>query len=246
MNRPRIALLNAAHDPADSRRNFRREVDADLVEYHLPGGDIPVDVDVDAGVITGSKASVYWDDPWIDEAAAWTGEAIDRGIPVLGICFGHQLLADLLGGAVEPMGEYEIGYREIERTAADPVLAGLGDRFTVFTTHSDRVVELPTGADLIAENDYGVHGFRRGHVVGIQAHPEYDMGTAEAVTRDKDDQLDPATMERALEGITEANYGAACETKRLFDNFVAAVREGGVAPAAGADAGDESGGPERA
>ena len=226
MSRPRIALLNAAHEPEPTRRNFRREVDADLVEYHLPGGDVPETFDVDAGIVTGSKASVYWDEPWIEPAAAWTREAIDRGLPFLGVCFGHQFLADVLGGAVEDMGEYEIGYREIERVGENgesPLLAGLDDRFTVFTTHSDRVVELPPDAELLAANDYGVHGFRKDDVFGVQAHPEYDMATAEEVTRDKDDQLDPATMNTALEGIHDENYAEACEAKTIFENFVAYV-----------------------
>jgi GMP synthase (glutamine-hydrolysing) len=229
MSRPRIALLNAAHDPQPTRRNFRRELDADLVEYHLPGGDRPGTFDVDGAIVTGSKASVYWDEPWIDETATWVREAIDRGIPFLGVCFGHQYLADVLGGRVEDMGEYEIGYREVRRTVPenveDPLFDGIGDEVTVFTTHSDRVVETPPGAAVLAENDYGIHGFRTGDVFGVQAHPEYDLGTAEDVTLDKDDQLDDDTMERVLDGIHEDNYGAACEAKRLFENFVRFVDE---------------------
>jgi len=228
MARPRIALLNAAHEPGPTRRNFRREVDADLVEYHLPGGDRPETFDVDAAIVTGSRASVYWDEPWIDEAAAWTREAVDRGMPFLGICFGHQFLADVLGGTVEAMGEYEIGYREVEQTADTPLFEGLDERFTVFTTHSDRVVDLPPGADRLAENDYGIHGFRTGSVFGVQAHPEYDMASAERVTLAKDDQLDPATIDAVLDGIDEANYAAACEAKRIFENFLGVVRSSEV------------------
>ena len=244
MTRPRIALLNAAHEPGPTRRNFRREVDADLVEYHLPGGDRPETVDVDAAIVTGSRASVYWDEPWIDEAAAWTREAVDRGIPFLGICFGHQFLADVLGGTVEDMGEYEIGYREVERTSASrtadaELFAGLGERFTVFTTHSDRVVDLPPGADRLAENDYGIHGFRKGRVFGVQAHPEYDMASAERVTLAKDDQLDESTIDAVLDGIDEANYAAACEAKRIFENFLGVVRSEGVGRRGDAPAADD-------
>jgi GMP synthase (glutamine-hydrolysing) len=234
MSRPRIALLNAAHDPAHSRRNFRREVDADLVEYHLPGGDVPTTVDVDGAIVTGSKASVYDDEPWIDAAASWTTEAIDRGVPFLGICFGHQFLADVLGGKVAAMGEYEIGYRGVDLDGDDPLVDGMDDRVTVFTTHSDRVVELPPGATLLAENDYGIHGFSRDHVFGVQAHPEYDRETAVDVTTDKDDQLDPGTMDRALDSIHEGNVRAAAEAKTLFDNFVAYVRDRRVAGTQGA------------
>jgi GMP synthase (glutamine-hydrolysing) len=220
MSRPRIALLNGAHEPEGNRRNFRRELDADLVEYHLPGGDRPDTFDVDGAVVTGSRASVYWDEAWIEPTKEWVGEAIDRDIPFLGVCYGHQLLADVLGGTIEPMDDYEIGYRTVERVGDSALLDGIDEEFTVFTTHSDRVTELPPGAELLAENDYGVHGFRDGHVFAVQFHPEYDMETAADVTTGKDDQLSDERIQSVLDGVTTENFQAACEAKRLFDNFV--------------------------
>jgi len=220
MSRPRIALLNGAHEPAGNRRNFRRELDADLVEYHLPTGQHPEGFEFDGAVVTGSRASVYWDEEWIPPTKDWVSQAIDRDIPFLGVCYGHQLLADVLGGTVEPMSEYEIGYRTVERVGDSDLLAGVDDEFTVFTTHSDRVTELPPGAELLAENDYGVHGFRKGHVFAVQFHPEYDMETAADVTTGKDDQLTDERIQSVLDGITTENFQAACEVKQLFDNFV--------------------------
>lgn len=227
MTRVRIALLNAAHERAENRRNFRREIDADLVEFPVAEGQIPETFDFDGAIVTGSRASVYWDESWIVELKEWVGDAIERDMPFLGVCYGHQLLADVLGGQVEAMDEYEIGYREVRQTgdADSPLFDGLDEEFTVFTTHSDRVSRLPPGATLIAENDYGIHGFRKGDVFSVQFHPEYDMKTAKLVTRDKDDQLDGATLRTALNGITDENYAAACEAKVLFENFVEYVRE---------------------
>ena len=237
MNRPRLALLIGAHDPEATRRNFRRELDADLVEYHLPDGDIPEQFDVDGAVITGSRSSVYHDDPWIDATRPWVAEAVERDLPLMGVCWGHQLLADVLGGTVEDMGEYEIGYRTVEH-AGSPLFEGVDEAFTVFTTHSDRVVELPPGAEPIAANDYGNHGFRKGHVFGVQFHPEYDAEAAESVTKGKDDQLSAERIAGVLDGITPENYRAACEAKGVFENFAAYVREnsesmGDAATAAG-------------
>ncbi|MFB6163575.1 MAG: type 1 glutamine amidotransferase [Haloarculaceae archaeon] len=225
MTRPRIALLNAAHDGADTRRNFRRELDADLVEFHCPSRDLPATVGFDGFVVTGSRASVYWDEPWIDETTAWVREAVDAGLPGLGVCFGHQLLADALGGTVADMGEYEIGYRTVEHDGTNRLLDGVAESFTVFTTHSDRVVEAPPDATVFAENDYGIHGFRTDRVFAVQFHPEYDMETAAAVTEGKDDQLSEARIQSVLDGITAENYAAACEAKQLFDNFTAFVTE---------------------
>ncbi|WP_226011243.1 type 1 glutamine amidotransferase [Halomicrobium salinisoli] len=215
----RIALLNAAHDGSDNRRNFRRELDADLVEFDVTERELPEDFAFDACVVTGSRASVYWEEPWIADLEAWVRDAVERDVAFLGVCFGHQLLASALGGTVEPMAEYEIGYRTVEHDGDSPLLAGVDEEFTVFTTHSDRVAEVPPGAERFAENDYGVHGFRKGDVFAVQFHPEYDPRTAREVTKSKDDQLSADRIDDVLAGVTEENYRAACEAKRLFENF---------------------------
>ncbi|WP_327053355.1 type 1 glutamine amidotransferase [Halomicrococcus gelatinilyticus] len=222
MSRPRIALLNAAHDGEDTRRNFRRELDADLVEFDATGGHLPEHFAFDGAVVTGSRSSVYWEEEWIPPLKEWASEAAERGLPMLGVCYGHQLLADVLGGEVRDMGEYEIGYREVTHSGDSLLFDGVDERFVAFTTHSDAVAELPPGAEPIAENDYGNHGFRKGDVFGVQFHPEYDVATAESVTRGKD--LPDDRLQRVLDGITEENYAAACEAKLVFENFTDHVR----------------------
>ena len=217
-------MLNAAHGGDHTRRNFRREVDADLVEFDVTEREFPADFAFDGCIVTGSRASVYWDEPWIGELKAWVGDAVEAGLPFLGVCYGHQLLADVLGGRVEGMDEYEIGYRTVEHDGS-LLFEGVDEAFTVFTTHSDRVAELPPGAELTAENDYGIHGFRKDDVFTVQFHPEYDMETARTVTEGKDDQLSDERLQGVLDGITEENFAAACEAKTLFDNFTAYVRE---------------------
>ena len=223
MTRLRIALLNAAHSGDHTRRNFRREVDADLVEFDVADRELPDGFAFDGCIVTGSRASVYWDEPWIGELKQWVGDAVEAGLPFLGVCYGHQLLADVLGGRVEGMGDYEIGYRTVEHDGSR-LFEGVDEEFTVFTTHSDRVAELPPGADLIARNDYGIHGFRKDDVFTVQFHPEYDMETARTVTEGKDDQLSAERLQGVLDGVTEENFAAACEAKTLFDNFLDYVR----------------------
>jgi GMP synthase (glutamine-hydrolysing) len=251
MRRPRLAVVNAAIEGADTRRNVRREFDADLVEIDATAGAsaFPDDLDVDGVVVTGSRSSVYDDAPWIDATREWVGAAIDDGVPCLGICWGHQLLASIRGGDVADMGEYEIGYRTVERTPAggddpaddgvddqlldhvddqlpdgvdDPLLDGVDDAFTVFTTHSDVVTDLPPGAVELARNEYGTHAFRDDHVFGVQFHPEYDRDSARRVTEGKDD-LAADRKQEVIDGITTENYAAACEAKRVFENFTAYV-----------------------
>lgn len=223
--RPRMALLNAAYDDTNTVRNFRRELDAELTPFHVVEGECPPSDaydSYDAVVVTGSRASVYWDEPWIDETREWVRGAVERGVPVMGVCWGHQLLADVLGGTVEPMGEYELGYRTVRHTG-DDLFAGVPEEFTVFTTHSDAVTALPEGAELVATNDYGVHGFRHGDAWGVQFHPEYDTETAERVVRGKRDHLPASRIDEVCRGITEEAYAEATAAKSVFGNFCRAV-----------------------
>ncbi|SFL26634.1 GMP synthase (glutamine-hydrolysing) [Halogranum rubrum] len=220
MSRLRVAFLDASHNDETTKRNFRRELDADLVEFDASGGHLPSSFDYDAVAISGSRASVYWDEEWITNLVDWVTEAVDRGIPVLGVCFGHQVLAEALGGTVDDMGSFELGYTEVEHSGDSLLFDGVDERFTVFTSHGDVVTELPPGAEPIAANEYGNHGFRKGHCFGVQFHPEYDTDTAEKIARSKGEFLGDERIQSVLAGITPENYAAACEVKQLFDNFL--------------------------
>jgi GMP synthase (glutamine-hydrolysing) len=219
----RFAFLDASHGSAHTPRNFRRELDADLERFDATAGEVPPSFDYDGVVVSGSRASVYWNEEWIPPLKEWVGDAIDRDRPVLGVCFGHQLIADVLGGEIADMGEYELGYREVERVGDSRLFDGVPDSVLVFTTHSDTVAELPPGADRTAENDYGIHSFRADRAFGVQFHPEYDRASAENVTRGKD--LPDDRIQRVVDGITRENYRRACEAKQVFDNFCAFARD---------------------
>jgi GMP synthase (glutamine-hydrolysing) len=220
MSRLRFALLNAAHDGEHTRRNFRREFDADLAEFDATDAHLPEHTDFDGIVITGSRASVYWDEAWIPELVDYVAEAADDGVPVLGVCYGHQVLAEALGGRVAGMDGFELGYNTV-RHDDDELFADVPESFTVFTSHGDAVVDLPPGATLLAENEHGVHAFREGHCWGVQFHPEYDVETAEEVAEGKRDRLGDARVDDVLANVTPEAFEAACEAKSIFDNFLA-------------------------
>ncbi|WP_281194761.1 type 1 glutamine amidotransferase [Halorubrum sp. F4] len=224
MSRLRFALLNAAHDGEHTRRNFRRELDADLVEFDATDAHLPDHTDFDGVVITGSRSSVYWDEPWIPKLVDYVAEAADDGVPILGVCYGHQVLAEALGGRVAGMDGFEIGYNTV-RHRGDDLFEDVPESFTVFTTHGDAVVDLPPGATLLAENEHGVHAFREGHCWGVQFHPEYDVETARDVADGKRDSLGDARVDDVLAGITPDAFEAACEAKSIFDNFVAYAQD---------------------
>jgi GMP synthase (glutamine-hydrolysing) len=97
--------------------------------------------------------------------------------PVLGVCFGHQILAQALGGEVarNPRGR-EIGTVRVQRVADDPIFAGLPRSFDVHATHVDAVARLPPGAEILATTSLDdVAAFRVGTTVkAVQFHPEFD------------------------------------------------------------------------
>jgi len=223
---PRIALLDASLGDTPAERNVRRELDAPLDAYKLSEGRLPPPVttsdwDYDGVVVSGSQTSVYDDRDWIHEAMAWLRGAHAADVPVLGVCWGHQFLAEALGGRVVDMGEHELGYRGVTRVGEDPLFEGVPDEFTSFETHSDRVAELPPGGRTLARNDYGVQAFRVGSAWGVQFHPEYDRDTAEWVVRGK--ELSDERERAVLDGITDEAVADAEAAKRVFDNFLAFV-----------------------
>ena len=144
------------------------------------GEDLPAAQNCLGVVITGAHCMVTDNLPWSLAIEAWLPSLVQAEVPLLGICYGHQLLGRAMGGQVNfhPRGK-EVGTVEIRKTAAcsaDPLFAKLPDQFPVHATHAQSVLTLPSGAVLLAENDFEPHhAFRIGRCAwGVQFHPEYD------------------------------------------------------------------------
>jgi GMP synthase (glutamine-hydrolysing) len=133
--------------------------------------------DADAFVITGSSSSVTERAPWMLRLEELVRAIVDGRRPLLGICFGHQMIAQALGGDVvrNPRGR-EIGTMRLSRIADDAIFAGLPRTFDVHGTHSDIVVRPPPGAEVLATTPLDpVAAFRVGdRVRAVQFHPEFD------------------------------------------------------------------------
>jgi len=156
---------------------------AHFTPVELHAGEVPPGLTgFDAVVMTGSPLSVTQPTPWMERAADLMLEGAERGLPVLGVCFGHQLLAWRLGATVSknPLGR-ELGTVEVRLTpqgAADPLFHGLPARAAVQATHED-LTALPEGATLLATNDFcAVQAFAHGpRLRGVQFHPEMDAAS---------------------------------------------------------------------
>ena len=141
---------------------------------------LPGPRDAAAFIMTGSSSSVTERAPWMLLAEDLVRQIVDAGMPFFGICFGHQLLGQALGGLVakNPNGR-EIGtveVRVVPHGPRDSMLDGLGDRFRANHTHMDSVVELPPGAVRLAETDLETNAAfsLSGVVKAVQFHPEFD------------------------------------------------------------------------
>lgn len=129
-----------------------------------------------AVIVTGSPLSVIDRLPWMERASERLRELVRAEVPVLGICFGHQLLGHALGGrvALNPRGR-EMGTVGFINSVSDPVLGRPGS-WLVNTTHLDSVVQLPPGAEVLGATElepYAAVRFAR-RAWGVQFHPEID------------------------------------------------------------------------
>lgn len=128
-------------------------------------------------LVTGSDATFSRPEPWFDVEAEVVREAVDRGLAVLGSCFGHQMLGYALSGpeTVRRAPIPEVGWIAIEIVRPDPLLAGLPNPWHAFAAHLDEVFDLPAPWRTLARNDAcAIQAMRYGDrpIWGLQPHPE--------------------------------------------------------------------------
>jgi len=171
-----------------------------------PAHALPIPGEHDGVVVTGSFASVAAPEPWMDDLGRWL-VAVSRSAAVLGVCFGHQLLAHALGGRVEQnLRGPEAGTHEVELTAEgrrDPLFRGLPHRIPVQQSHSDHVTLLPAGAVVLARNGFSpVQAFAHGpRIRGVQFHPEFDVVRCRDLCEEEAADLDGARAGLAAEAL---------------------------------------------
>lgn len=199
----------------------RRCPGAALTPVELHAGEAPPSlVGVDAVIMSGSPLSVTRPTEWMARAADALLEAGARGLPVLGVCFGHQLLAWRLGAAVRqnPKGR-ELGTVPVHLTPEgrrDALFAGVPARFEVQATHEDEVAALPREATLLATNETSaVQAYRVGATTwAVQFHPEMDEASIRFCVEAK--ETSPEDAARAA--VRETPWGA-----QLLRNFMRLV-----------------------
>lgn len=142
-------------------------------------GELPEDLhECDAWLITGSRHDAYSDIPWIQALRAWIRQAHDADVKLAGICFGHQVIAQALGGeVVKSTKGWGLGVAVHPMLADAPWMAPARGQIRILASHQDQVALLPPGATRLAGNDFCPNFmFLQGdHIVAIQGHPEFSV-----------------------------------------------------------------------
>lgn len=198
----------------------------DVTTEALPGKPF----DWDGIVVTGSPAMVSDRADWSEATAQWLAQAVEDEIPVLGVCYGHQLLAHALGGKVgyHPEGrESGTHWVDLLDTATnDPLLGQLPTRFQAQLTHKQSVLELPDSAVLLAKNSFEPHqAFRVGSCAwGVQFHPEFTADVMRAYLQVQAPELaeENQSPDSLLSAVADAPFAASL--LKRFSAIVAAGR----------------------
>lgn len=203
-----------------------RSHEAEVVDVEA-GEPLPSHRDYAGVLVSGSPAMVTERLDWSERSAGWLHDAAHAGLPILGICYGHQLLAHALGGEAgdNPRGR-EMGTVEVrleDAAGMDPLFAGLPSTFRAQVTHRQSALRMPEGSVLLATSDLDAcQAFRWGRATwGLQFHPEFSAGRMHGYVRSRADALcaeghDPDAMSR--------NIGAAPVARKVLRRFIQHAR----------------------
>ncbi len=174
----KIGILQTGHAPdalidttGDYDEMFRHLLDGNdftFETFSVVDGMFPQSVnDADGWVITGSRHGAYEDHPWIPQLEDLIRDIQKQGQPLIGVCFGHQIIAQALGGKVEKFsGGWAVGRTEYDLN---------GDKVTLNAWHQDQVTDLPPDATVLGRNEFCRNAMvAYGDTIWtVQAHPEY-------------------------------------------------------------------------
>jgi GMP synthase-like glutamine amidotransferase len=189
----------------------RQPVPARFEIYNVMQGEYPPEAErFDAYLVTGSKADSFGQDPWILALKDYLIKLYKRGEKLLGICFGHQLLALALGGKTERARQgWGAGIHHYELAPAQPWMSPEVDRLTLLISHQDQVTELPEGATVIASSEFcPFAAYQIGdQVLCFQGHPEFVHDYSRALLEILQPTLGDQLYRNGVESLEHDHHG---------------------------------------
>lgn len=171
--------------------------------YQVQAGELPQHIDeCDAYLITGSKAGVYDPLPWIAALQNWIVDFHRQHARIIGICFGHQIIAHSLGGTAAKSDKgWGLGVLECNQT-----LLGSGPTVRLIHSHQDQVTTLPPSATRLAGSDFCPNAALSidNRVLAFQGHPEFTPAYLLRLLAQRKGRIDSEVMVRALASLTKA------------------------------------------
>ncbi len=158
----------------------------------------------DAYLITGSRHSVYDDLPWIGQLADFLGQALDDNKKIIGICFGHQLMAHFFGGRVAPADAgWGVGLHTGQVTERHAWMHTQTEELALLCSHKDQVAELPDDAQVYLSSSFcPIGGFTMSdQVITVQGHPEFTKPYSEALMNYRREQLGEDTYAQGVASL---------------------------------------------
>jgi GMP synthase-like glutamine amidotransferase len=175
--------------------------------YDLRAGEVPASPDAhDVYLCTGSRHSVYDGLDWIEALKAFVRDVHDSGKAFVGVCFGHQVLAQALGGDVTPAAQgWGVGILGMKVTASEPWMEPRLDDCKLQYMHADQVQRLPPESVVLAAAPHcPVAMFRVGEtMIGIEGHPEFPAAYVEALLQIRRERIGAERTDAALASLQE-------------------------------------------
>jgi GMP synthase-like glutamine amidotransferase len=193
---------------------------AELAWFDVYKGELPSVDACDAYVCTGSRYSAYDDRDWIKALEAYVRQLHEARKPFVGICFGHQVLAQALGGEVTRAEQgWGIGVHEMRIAESESWMEPQRNELKLEYMHADQVQVLPPGSVVLASAPHcPVAMFRVGTMLGIEGHPEFPAAYVEGLLRDRRERIGAERVDAALVSLSEpADDGIAA---RWIANFL--------------------------
>ncbi|MFN2327408.1 MAG: GMP synthase [Chromatocurvus sp.] len=192
--------------------------------YHVEREEYPEDIDeVDAYLITGSKFSVYDDEPWIHRLAEFVRKVHARHKKMIGICFGHQMIAHALGGETRKSHRgWGVGLHR-HRVYGNPDWFDDGDaHFRILVSHQDQVERVAPGTDVLAGSDFCENAVCQigDHILTFQGHPEFVPGYAREIMQLRREIIGEDTYQAGMDSLSEQP-----ETERIGRWILAFLRQ---------------------